>query len=215
METPEVLAHRSVPQVAPGTYYFVLGVIAVVYAVAMLLLIRWAGPQISETGDEIHSFKTEAIRIVAGVGLGAIFPYLMARCTSRFESMMTPSRAEAALMKVHALELLRAGEFSRDDLRKIMWWLRKNDGDRTCEKKAQWRKRSDTPIEKFARILLNFQPWEYDTPSHAAEFPVEASGTFTVILQCSTDQTEWTAANPGDYSGSFTKRFFRTLIVKK
>ena len=53
------------------------------------------------------------------------------------------------------------------------------------------------------------------TPSNAAVIPVDANGTFTVILESSTDLITWTAANPGDYSGNTTKRFFRTRIVKK
>jgi hypothetical protein len=53
------------------------------------------------------------------------------------------------------------------------------------------------------------------TPSNAAVIPVDANGTFTVILESSTDLITWTAANPGDYSGNTVKRFFRTRIVKK
>jgi hypothetical protein len=53
------------------------------------------------------------------------------------------------------------------------------------------------------------------TPSNAAVVPVDANGTFTVILESSTDLINWTAANPGDYSGNTVKRFFRSRIVKK
>ncbi len=53
------------------------------------------------------------------------------------------------------------------------------------------------------------------TPSNAAVIPVDANGTFTVILESSTDLITWTAANPGDYSGNTVKRFFRSRIVKK
>jgi hypothetical protein len=53
------------------------------------------------------------------------------------------------------------------------------------------------------------------TPSNAAVIPVDANGTFTVILESSTDLITWTAANPGDYSGNTVKRFFRTRIVKR
>jgi hypothetical protein len=53
------------------------------------------------------------------------------------------------------------------------------------------------------------------TPSNAAVIPEDANGTFTVILESSTDLITWTAANPGDYSGNTVKRFFRTRIVKK
>ncbi len=53
------------------------------------------------------------------------------------------------------------------------------------------------------------------TPSNAAVIPVDANGTFTVILESSTDLITWTPAIPGDYSGNTVKRFFRTRIVKK
>lgn len=53
------------------------------------------------------------------------------------------------------------------------------------------------------------------TPSNAAVIPVDANGTFTVILESSTDLVTWTAASPGDYSGNTVKRFFRTRIVRK
>jgi hypothetical protein len=53
------------------------------------------------------------------------------------------------------------------------------------------------------------------TPSNAAVIPVDANGTFNVILESSTDLITWTAANPGDYSGNTVKRFFRTRIVRK
>jgi hypothetical protein len=53
------------------------------------------------------------------------------------------------------------------------------------------------------------------TPSNAAVIPEDANGTFTVILESSTDLITWTAANPGDYAGNTVKRFFRTRIVKK
>jgi hypothetical protein len=53
------------------------------------------------------------------------------------------------------------------------------------------------------------------TPANAAVLPADANGTFTVILESSMDLNTWTAANPGDYSGSASKRFFRTRIVKK
>jgi hypothetical protein len=53
------------------------------------------------------------------------------------------------------------------------------------------------------------------TPSNAAVIPEDANGTFSVILESSTDLITWTAANPGDYSGNTVKRFFRTRIVKK
>jgi hypothetical protein len=53
------------------------------------------------------------------------------------------------------------------------------------------------------------------TPSNAAVIPVDANGTFTVILESSTDLITWTPAIPGDYSGNTVKRFFRTRIIRK
>jgi hypothetical protein len=51
--------------------------------------------------------------------------------------------------------------------------------------------------------------------SHPAEVPHEAGSNFDVILEQSSDLVNWTPANPGTYSGTETKRFFRTRIVKK
>ena len=53
------------------------------------------------------------------------------------------------------------------------------------------------------------------TPSNAVVIPTDATGTFQVILESSTDLITWTAANPGSYSGSTQQRFFRTRIVRQ
>jgi hypothetical protein len=53
------------------------------------------------------------------------------------------------------------------------------------------------------------------TASPPAEVPQEAGSNFDVILEQSSDLVNWTPANPGAYSGTETKRFFRTRIVKK
>ena len=53
------------------------------------------------------------------------------------------------------------------------------------------------------------------TASPPAEVPQEAGSNFDVILEQSSDLVNWTPANPGTYSGTETKRFFRTRIVKK
>jgi hypothetical protein len=45
--------------------------------------------------------------------------------------------------------------------------------------------------------------------------PQEAGSNFDVVLEQSSDLVNWTPANPGTYSGTETKRFFRTRIVKK
>ena len=53
------------------------------------------------------------------------------------------------------------------------------------------------------------------TATPPAEVPQEAGSNFDVILEQSSDLVNWTPANPGSYSGTETKRFFRTRIVKK
>jgi hypothetical protein len=53
------------------------------------------------------------------------------------------------------------------------------------------------------------------TASPPAAVPQEAGSSFDVILEQSSDLVNWTPANPGEYSGTETKRFFRTRIVKK
>ena len=53
------------------------------------------------------------------------------------------------------------------------------------------------------------------TPSNAVVIPNDATGTFQVILESSTDLITWTAASPGTYSGSLQQRFFRSRIVKQ
>ena len=53
------------------------------------------------------------------------------------------------------------------------------------------------------------------TPANAVVIPNDANGNYQVILESSTDMITWTAANPGTYSGSTQKRFFRTRVVKQ
>ena len=51
-------------------------------------------------------------------------------------------------------------------------------------------------------------------PSNPVAIPQEAGSNFNVILEQSSDLVNWTPANPGTYTGTETKRFFRTRIVK-
>ena len=51
--------------------------------------------------------------------------------------------------------------------------------------------------------------------SPPAEIPQEAGTTWDVILESSSDLVNWTPTNPGEYSGTEPKRFFRTRMVKK
>jgi hypothetical protein len=64
-------------------------------------------------------------------------------------------------------------------------------------------------------IMATFDVTRVGTASPPAEVPQEAGSNFDVILEQSSDLVNWTPANPGTYSGTETKRFFRTRIVKK
>jgi hypothetical protein len=135
METPEVIAHRSVPQVVPGYVFFIMG--------ALFAPLGWCFFFYTGGGSAIVKGAAVVVCFVFGAGMDSIFGRLM-----------PPRQAEVALMKAHAQELLGAGEFSDDDLREIQRWLNKNDRERQFEKKPEWLKRGDTPIERFARILV-------------------------------------------------------------
>jgi len=63
--------------------------------------------------------------------------------------------------------------------------------------------------------VATFAVTRIGTASPPAEVPQEAGSNFDVILEQSSDLVNWTPANPGSYSGTETKRFFRTRIVKK
>jgi hypothetical protein len=63
--------------------------------------------------------------------------------------------------------------------------------------------------------VATFKVTRVGTASPPAEVPQEAGSNFDVILEQSSDLINWTPANPGSYSGTETKRFFRTRIVKK
>lgn len=51
--------------------------------------------------------------------------------------------------------------------------------------------------------------------SPPAAIPQEAGTKWDVILESSSDLINWTPANPGEYSGTEPKRFFRTRMIKK
>jgi hypothetical protein len=69
--------------------------------------------------------------------------------------------------------------------------------------------------ENLAFALATFDVTRVGTASPPAEIPQEAGSKFDVILEQSSDLLNWTPANPGEYTGTETKRFFRTRIVKK
>jgi hypothetical protein len=66
-----------------------------------------------------------------------------------------------------------------------------------------------------ALSIATFAVTRIGTASPPAEVPQEAGSNFDVVLEQSSDLVNWTPANPGTYSGTETKRFFRTRIVKK
>jgi len=84
-----------------------------------------------------------------------------------------------------------------------------------------------TEFEIAGPAIIRLEPYSEDitsatfsvkrvgTASPPAEVPQEAGSNFDVILEQSSDLVNWTPANPGAYSGTETKRFFRTRIVKK
>jgi len=52
-------------------------------------------------------------------------------------------------------------------------------------------------------------------PTSAVVIPSDATGPVNVILESSSDLVTWTAANPGTYGASTTKRFFRVRAVNQ
>jgi hypothetical protein len=52
-------------------------------------------------------------------------------------------------------------------------------------------------------------------PTSAVVIPTDATGPVNIILESSTDLVTWTAANPGTYGASTTKRFFRVRAVNQ
>ena len=62
--------------------------------------------------------------------------------------------------------------------------------------------------------LATFEISRAGIASPPAAIPQEAGTTWNVILESSSDLINWTPANPGNYTGTEPKRFFRTRIVK-
>ncbi len=50
-------------------------------------------------------------------------------------------------------------------------------------------------------------------PSNTVVIPADAAGNVNIILESSTDLVTWTAATPGSYGSSTSKRFFRIRAV--
>lgn len=64
------------------------------------------------------------------------------------------------------------------------------------------------------KVFVTFDIRRAGAPSNAVPIPQEAGSNFNVILEQSSDLLNWTPANPGSYTGTEPKRFFRTRIVK-
>lgn len=63
--------------------------------------------------------------------------------------------------------------------------------------------------------LATFRITRAGIASPPAAIPQEADTKWDVILESSSDLVNWTPANPGEYTGTEPKRFFRTRMVKK
>jgi hypothetical protein len=63
----------------------------------------------------------------------------------------------------------------------------------------------------FATVEVN----RAGTASSATPIPQEPGTTWQVILEASSDLTNWTAVAPGDYASSTPQRYFRTRLVKR
>ena len=70
----------------------------------------------------------------------------------------------------------------------------------------------DAPASRKAIVTFDIQ--RIGEASNPACIPQEAGSSFNVILEQSSDLVNWTPANPGTYTGTETKRYFRTRIVK-
>ena len=91
------------------------------------------------------------------------------------------------------------------------------DGDRTPRKivlsgpLSLHVKATKVPARK---AFATFDIQRSGAPSNAVPLPQEAGSNFNVILEQSSDLLNWTPANPGTYTGTEPKRFFRTRIVR-
>jgi hypothetical protein len=65
------------------------------------------------------------------------------------------------------------------------------------------------------RIFDNTAAAGQGVPSTAVVIPADSTGPVQIILESSTDLITWTAADPGSYAASTTKRFFRVRAVQQ
>ena len=71
-----------------------------------------------------------------------------------------------------------------------------------------------SPIVITYAIIDNID-FSSSTPTGIVVIPTDATGPVNIILESSTDLVTWTAATPGTYGSSTTKRFFRTRAVNQ
>lgn len=69
----------------------------------------------------------------------------------------------------------------------------------------------NSPSSAFATLSIA----RVGITSSSAGIPQEADTTWNVILESSSDLVNWLPVNPGEYTGTEARRFFRTRIVKK
>lgn len=70
-------------------------------------------------------------------------------------------------------------------------------------------------VNSRAIVAFKFtQITEYNfIPNNTVVIPTDATGTVNIILESSEDLVSWTAANPGAYGSTTSKRFFRVRAM--
>jgi len=63
--------------------------------------------------------------------------------------------------------------------------------------------------------IATFDVTRAGTASGPVPIPQEAGTVWQVILEASSDLTNWTAVQPGDYPSSTPQKYFRTRMVRK
>lgn len=65
-------------------------------------------------------------------------------------------------------------------------------------------------LKDFATIAITRR----GSPSSPTAIPIEAGSHFNVVLESSSDLENWSPTNPGSYTGTEPRRYFRVRIVK-
>lgn len=72
---------------------------------------------------------------------------------------------------------------------------------------------SNTTLVCSYRLNNSAEVTATNIPSMSVVIPADATGPVQIMLESSTDLITWTAANPGTYGSSTSKRFFRVRAV--